>query len=86
MTQEQRLKDNCRSYAGVYKRRGKLIQEPCKCGNPDSQMHHDDYYHPLRVQWKCRQCHLKHHTHTQDIVQSDNQTQAITKEPIDNDT
>lgn len=59
---EQRKKDNARSYAGIYKRRGKLTPEPCeKCGSLNSEMHHDDYDKPLKVQWLCRPCHLEHH-------------------------
>ena len=62
LTPEQRLKDNCRSYAGVYLRRGKLQREPCeKCGSESSQMHHDDYSKPLIVRWLCRWCHLALH-------------------------
>lgn len=63
MTELQRLKMNCRSYANVYKRRGKLLQEPCgKCGDPRSQMHHHDYTKPLEVEWLCRRCHLAEHS------------------------
>lgn len=63
LTELQRLKMNCRSYANVYKRRGKLIQEPCaKCGDPKSQMHHHDYTKPLEVEWLCRRCHLAEHS------------------------
>ena len=62
MTAEQRLKDSVRSYANVYKSRGKLIPEPCKiCGNENSQMHHPDYSKPLAVEWLCRPCHLGVH-------------------------
>lgn len=62
LTKEQQLKDNARSYAGVYKRRGKIQQEPCKqCGNEHSQMHHEDYSKPLEVIWLCRKCHLELH-------------------------
>ncbi len=54
---EQRMKDICRSYAGVYKRRGKIQVENCKtCGNP-AEMHHEDYSKPLEVEWLCE----KHH-------------------------
>jgi hypothetical protein len=63
MTPEQRRKDIARSYAGVYKKRGKLVQEPCvKCGDQNSQMHHLDYSKPLEVIWLCRKCHLSEHT------------------------
>lgn len=61
LNEEQRAKMNCRSYANTYKRRGKLIQEPCPCGSPDSQMHHHDYTKPLEVEWLCRKCHLARH-------------------------
>ena len=61
MTLIQKFKDGCRSYAGVYKRRGKIIKSPCKCGNPNSEMHHTDYNQPLRVEWLCRTCHLSLH-------------------------
>jgi hypothetical protein len=50
------------SYAGVYKRRGKLIQQPCECcGDPKSEMHHQDHERPLDVTWLCRPCHLAWH-------------------------
>ena len=61
-TVEQRRKDNCRSYAGVYLRRGKLVRQPCEeCGSADAQMHHPDYAKPLLVKWLCRACHLHLH-------------------------
>jgi len=62
LTVDQRKKANCRSYANVYKNRGKLIQLPCECcGKEESQMHHEDYDKPLQVQWLCRECHLERH-------------------------
>lgn len=62
LTLEQKVKDNARSYAGVYKRRGKLQKRPCEhCGSRDSQMHHPDYAQPLKVIWLCRDCHLDLH-------------------------
>lgn len=64
LTREQRRKDTCRSYAGVYKRRGHLAQRPCtECGSAASQMHHEDYSRPLAVTWLCRPCHLSLHKH-----------------------
>lgn len=70
LTAEQRKKDNCRSYAGVYKRRGKLIQLPCEeCGEEDSEMHHKDYDKPLEVTWLCRRCRLnKQHNENQPAI------------------
>lgn len=62
MSPEQRKKDAARSYAGVYKRRGKLLQKPCEtCGNPESEMHHEDHAKPLEVTWLCRPCHIALH-------------------------
>lgn len=62
LTLDQRKKDNCRSYAYVYLKRGKLIKEPCKvCGSINSQMHHPDYDKPLLVEWYCRKHHLELH-------------------------
>lgn len=63
LNEEQKKKDNARSYAGVYLRRGKLKQEPCKCGDTNSQMHHEDYNYPLDVVWMCRKCHMLEHKH-----------------------
>lgn len=65
LSAEQKLKDTCRSYANVYKRRGKiLIQESCGiCGGKQPQMHHEDYSEPLNVQWLCRPCHQSLHSH-----------------------
>lgn len=61
LSEEQRRKDNCRSYANVYKRRGKLIPKSCrKCGGP-AEMHHPDYTKPLLVVWLCRKHHLQLH-------------------------
>ena len=58
----QRAKDNCRSYAHVYLRRGKLTREPCSvCSTPVAQMHHADYAKPLQITWLCRPCHLALH-------------------------
>lgn len=53
---------NCRSYAHVYLKRGKLTKKPCeKCGDRHSEMHHEDYNKPLKVTWLCRACHMAKH-------------------------
>jgi len=62
LTPEQRLKDNARSYANVYKRKGLLIPEPCKCcGAEKTEMHHEDYKKPIDIVWLCRECHMSLH-------------------------
>lgn len=62
LSDEQRRKDNARSYAGVYLRRGRIVRRPCReCGDAKAQMHHDDYDRPLEVTWLCRKCHLRLH-------------------------
>jgi len=62
MSPDQRAKDNARSYANTYQRRGKLIPQPCElCGTLKAEKHHDDYSRPLDVRWLCRACHLALH-------------------------
>lgn len=63
LTPEQRFKDNARSKAGRYKRRGLLQPLPCEtCGTTVKvEMHHIDYRYPLIVAWMCRPCHLAEH-------------------------
>ena len=62
LAEAQRIKDIARSYAAVYRRRGKLIPQPCEvCSSTKVEMHHDDYDKPLMVRWLCRPHHLEHH-------------------------
>ena len=62
LSETQRAKDICRSYAQVYLRRGKITREPCSvCSSPVAQMHHEDYTKPLQIVWVCRPCHLALH-------------------------
>jgi hypothetical protein len=59
LSAEQHFRDNARSYANVYKQRGKLSPQPCEvCGSLEVEMHHDDYSKPLQVRWFCRPHHL----------------------------
>lgn len=61
MTEAQKIKDRARSYAGVYKRRGKLVERPCQVCGAKAEMHHHDYSKPLEVEWLCRLHHLALH-------------------------
>ena len=62
LSPEAKKRDIARSYAGTYKRRGRLVPQPCiSCSATQSQMHHPDYSQPLAVQWLCRPCHLQLH-------------------------
>ncbi len=63
LTPLQRKKDNARSYANVYKRRGHIKRQPCKVKYclEESEMHHPDYAKPLGVEWICRRHHLELH-------------------------
>lgn len=62
LTDEQKVKGSARAKARVYEKRGKITKKPCeKCGDLNSQKHHEDYSKPLDVTWLCRKCHLAHH-------------------------
>jgi len=57
LSEQQRAKGTCRSYAQVYLKRGKIQRQPCvTCASPQSQMHHEDYTKPLAIVWMCRPC------------------------------
>ncbi len=62
LSKEQKLKNKCRSYSGVYLKRGKIKKENyAVCGSEKSQIHHEDYSNPLNIIWLCRKHHLEHH-------------------------
>lgn len=43
-------------------RNGSLVKLPCeKCGNPESEAHHEDYSFPLDVNWLCSEHHAELH-------------------------
>lgn len=66
LTDEQRLKANCRSYLNTYLKRGVIKKLPCSiCNNIQSEAHHHDYTKPLDVIWLCRECHLSIHKDNQ---------------------
>jgi hypothetical protein len=56
-----RARDNVRSYAGTYKRRGKIEPQSCMVCGRKAQMHHPDYARPLLVEWLCSKHHRMLH-------------------------
>ena len=61
---EKRLAHNAVSNAI---RDGRLLKKPCeRCGNPDSEGHHDDYSKPLDVKWLCPKHHAERHVQLRD--------------------
>jgi len=62
LTEEQRVKARVRNAAGVYKRRGVIVVQPCNCGSTAKlEMHHPDYSQRKNVVFMCREHHLEHH-------------------------
>lgn len=69
LSESHKKRDAARSYAGEYKRRGKLTPEPCRiCGAEKAEMHHPDHELPLVVVWLCRKCHLSWHAFWRSVV------------------
>lgn len=42
-------------------RDGRLVKQPCRCGEIKVEAHHDDYSKPLDVTWLCTACHVAAH-------------------------
>lgn len=53
--------------------RGEIRRAPCPCGNPQAEMHHEDYSKPLEVTWLCRACHLLEHNGPDRTAQTGNE-------------
>ncbi len=65
----QRKHNIARSYAKSYVKRGKVLKSPCTiCGNPDSQIHHENYEAPLQIIWLCKECHYWIHRKLRQLV------------------
>jgi ribosomal protein L37AE/L43A len=60
------LEAKCRGILNEAIRSGKLVKPKfCPvCGKPDTEKrieaHHDNYFRPLEVEWKCSQCHANY--------------------------
>jgi hypothetical protein len=50
-----------RREVGIAVAAGRLVAQPCKCGNVKTEAHHADYAKPLDVEWLCRKCHQAKH-------------------------
>lgn len=61
LSQEARLKANCRAAANVYLKRGVIKRAKCWICGETAQMHHEDYRYPLLVVWLCKTHHDEHH-------------------------
>ncbi len=59
--QEHPEKAKAHSLVASAIRKGALTRQPCHCGNPRSEAHHEDYSKPLDVIWLCRKHHGEHH-------------------------
>lgn len=56
------MKAGARTAARQYVKREKIKKQPCfGCGEPETEIHHEDYGKPLEITWMCRQCHLDYH-------------------------
>lgn len=70
LTDEEKLKSNCRSYTNTLVKRGKIIKKPCMvCGDTNVQAHHLNYNYPRIVDWLCRAHHLELHNTLTAILQ-----------------
>lgn len=50
-------------------RSGRLLPQPCHCGQP-AQAHHDDYTKPLEVLWLCPRHHADRHVELRQLQQA----------------
>lgn len=42
--------------------KGSIVRQPCvRCGDPNSEGHHDDYDKPLDITWLCAKHHKEYH-------------------------
>lgn len=56
-----KVKSSVRGQSRYRLRKGEITKKPCRCGSPDSQMHHPDYSKPELVEWLCFRCHRDLH-------------------------
>lgn len=55
---DQQLKNYCRRASHAALRKGLIKKSNCHlCGSIKSEMHHDNYFEPLKIKWLCKSCH-----------------------------
>lgn len=55
-------KNICRQRTRRAIKSGYLVPQPCeKCGEENSQAHHEDYNKPELIKWLCSKCHAAEH-------------------------
>lgn len=62
MKPEARKKVHARSHSRLLRDRGSIVQQSCEvCGDPNTEIHHDDYNDRRNVRWFCRKHHMEWH-------------------------
>jgi len=59
--QKNREKTSAHNRVAKALRSGKLVKQPCWCGDKKSHAHHQDYTKPLDVMWLCQKHHKELH-------------------------
>lgn len=58
----EKLKHNTRRESLSIVKCGLAEKKPCDvCGNPKSEIHHDDYHDAWHFRWMCKKCHTQYH-------------------------
>lgn len=55
------VKSRARWHVWLALKEGRLVRQPCRCGQPKAEAHHADYRKPLDVVWLCLKCHRDEH-------------------------
>lgn len=62
MSEEQKMKANCRMKTAYYVKKDLLPKMPCEvCRRSQVEAHHSDYSDPLKVRWLCNLHHRMLH-------------------------
>ncbi len=72
LSDEARMKSNCRSYTQEYVKRGLILRMPCWICNAIAEAHHEDYHNPKDVIWFCRKHHLEYHKNKNNVTTTSN--------------